>query len=54
LIKLDELGLGVPEARRRDLLAAVKECGTAKRGLVTDEEFRHLVVQFETTVGETA
>jgi isopropylmalate/homocitrate/citramalate synthase len=42
-IKLDELGLEVPEERRAELLAAVKRLGTEKRGLVTDEEFRRLV-----------
>ena len=38
-IKADELGLDVPEERRADLLAAVKELGMRKRGLVDDEEF---------------
>jgi isopropylmalate/homocitrate/citramalate synthase len=42
-IKAEELGLEVPEERRPALLAAVKELGTAKRGLVTDDEFRALV-----------
>ncbi|MDX6471168.1 MAG: hypothetical protein QOF75_2971, partial [Gaiellaceae bacterium] len=28
--------------RRADVLARVKELGTRKRGLVTDEEFREL------------
>ena len=42
-IKADELGLDVPEERRADLLAKVKELGTSKRGLVTDDEFRELV-----------
>jgi isopropylmalate/homocitrate/citramalate synthase len=41
-IKLEELGLDVPEERRRELLAAVKRLGAEKRGLVTDEEFRRL------------
>jgi isopropylmalate/homocitrate/citramalate synthase len=41
-IKLEELGLDVPEERRAHLLAAVKRLGTEKRGLVTDEEFRRL------------
>jgi isopropylmalate/homocitrate/citramalate synthase len=42
-IKAEELGLDVPEDRRADLLAQVKQLGTSKRGLVTDEEFRGLV-----------
>jgi isopropylmalate/homocitrate/citramalate synthase len=41
-IKAEELGLDVPEERRAELLARVKELGTRKRGLVTDEEFREL------------
>jgi isopropylmalate/homocitrate/citramalate synthase len=42
-IKAEELGLDVPEDRRPEVLAKVKELGTRKRGLVTDEEFRELV-----------
>ena len=42
-IKADELGLDLPEEKRADLLARVKELGTRKRGLVTDEEFAALV-----------
>jgi isopropylmalate/homocitrate/citramalate synthase len=41
-IKADELGLDVPEERRADLLASVKQLGARKRGLVTDDEFRAL------------
>jgi isopropylmalate/homocitrate/citramalate synthase len=41
-IKAEELGLDVPEERRRDVLAAVKALATEKRALVTDEEFRRL------------
>jgi isopropylmalate/homocitrate/citramalate synthase len=41
-IKADELGLDVPPDRRADLLARVKDLGTRKRGLVTDDEFRAL------------
>lgn len=37
-IKCEELGLDVPEQRYPELLAAVKELGARKRGLVTDEE----------------
>jgi len=42
-IKAEELGLDVPEDRYPELLNAVKAAGTAKRGLVTDEEFAALV-----------
>jgi isopropylmalate/homocitrate/citramalate synthase len=42
-IKAEELGLDVPEERRADLLAKVKELGARKRGLVTDDEFVELV-----------
>ena len=42
-IKAGELGLEVPEDRYAELLARVKDLGTRKRGLVTDEEFRALV-----------
>jgi isopropylmalate/homocitrate/citramalate synthase len=41
-IKAAELGLELPEERHTELLAKVKELGTSKRGLVTDEEFREL------------
>jgi isopropylmalate/homocitrate/citramalate synthase len=42
-IKAEELGLDVPEERRADVLAAVKQLGAEKRGLLTDEEFRAIV-----------
>jgi len=42
-IKAEELGLDVPEERRADVLARVKELGARKRGLVDDDEFRKLV-----------
>jgi isopropylmalate/homocitrate/citramalate synthase len=42
-IKAEELGVDVPEERRADVLAAVKELGARKRGLVTDQEFLELV-----------
>jgi isopropylmalate/homocitrate/citramalate synthase len=42
-IKAEELGIDVPEERRADVLARVKELGARKRGLVTDDEFRELV-----------
>jgi isopropylmalate/homocitrate/citramalate synthase len=41
-IKAEELGMEVSEGDRAGLLAKVKELGTRKRGLVTDEEFREL------------
>ena len=41
-IKAEELGLDLPEERRAEVLAQVKELGTRKRGLVSDEEFRKL------------
>src|SRR5512133_1140970 len=41
-IKAEELGLDVPEERRAEVLAQVKELGMRKRGLVTDDEFRDL------------
>ena len=41
-IKAEELGLDLSEDAQRDLLARVKELGTTKRGLVTDDEFREL------------
>jgi isopropylmalate/homocitrate/citramalate synthase len=46
-IKAEELGLEVSDARRGELLAAVKRLGTEKRELVTDEEFRQLVLEGE-------
>ena len=42
-IKAEELGLDLPEERRVEVLARVKELGTRKRGLVGDDEFRELV-----------
>jgi isopropylmalate/homocitrate/citramalate synthase len=44
-IKLEELGLDVPEERRPALLAEVKRLGAQKRGLVTDDEFRRLAAE---------
>jgi isopropylmalate/homocitrate/citramalate synthase len=41
-IKAEELGLDLPEERHADVLARVKDLGTRKRGLVTDDEFREL------------
>jgi isopropylmalate/homocitrate/citramalate synthase len=42
-IKAEELGVELPEERRAEVLAAVKELGARKRGLVTDQEFVELV-----------
>jgi homocitrate synthase NifV len=42
-IKVEELGLAVPEDSYPALLEAVKKAGTKKRGLVTDAEFRRIV-----------
>jgi isopropylmalate/homocitrate/citramalate synthase len=44
-IKAAQLGLDVPEERQAPLLAAVKRLGAEKRGLVSDDEFRQLVLQ---------
>ena len=41
-IKCAELGLDVAEEQQAELLARVKQLGSEKRGLVTDEEFRQL------------
>jgi isopropylmalate/homocitrate/citramalate synthase len=46
-IKAEALGLEVPDERRGELLAAVKRLGTQKSGLVTDDEFRQLVLEGE-------
>jgi isopropylmalate/homocitrate/citramalate synthase len=44
-IAVERLGLDVPEERWPDLLARVKELGTRKHDLVTDEELRALARQ---------
>ena len=44
-IKCADLALDLPETAYADLLARVKQLGTGKRGLVTDEEFRQLVLE---------
>ena len=41
-IKAEELGLELSDDAQRELLVRVKELGTKKRGLVTDDEFREL------------
>ena len=45
MLPADALGLAVPEERRADLLAAVKQLGTEKGGLVSDDEFAALVAK---------
>jgi isopropylmalate/homocitrate/citramalate synthase len=45
VIVAERLGLDVPEERRADLLAAVKQLGTEKGGLVSDGEFAALVAK---------
>jgi isopropylmalate/homocitrate/citramalate synthase len=42
-IKVEELGLDVPEEQFPEILDAVKRAGTKKRGLVTDAELRRIV-----------
>jgi isopropylmalate/homocitrate/citramalate synthase len=42
-IKLAELGLEFPDDQHAELLEAVKQAGTRRRGLVSDVEFRRLV-----------
>jgi isopropylmalate/homocitrate/citramalate synthase len=51
-IKCEELGLDLPDERQRELLAEVKRRGTAKRGLVSDDEFRELVSALKATARE--
>jgi isopropylmalate/homocitrate/citramalate synthase len=41
--KANALGLHVAEEKRKEILERVKTRGVAKRGLVTDEEFREIV-----------
>jgi len=43
-IKAEELGLDVPEERRAEVLAAVKQRGIDERRLVTDDELRAIVL----------
>jgi len=47
-LKCKELGLEVPENLRPAVLAAVKRKGTEKRGLLTDAEFREIVLRVRT------
>jgi isopropylmalate/homocitrate/citramalate synthase len=56
-IKVEALGLDVPEGSYPALLEAVKRAGTRKRGLVTDAEFRRLAsrmkISAKTSVSDT-
>lgn len=47
-IKCEELGVQVPEERRAALLAAVKQKGIEKRGLLSDDEFLELIKNLPT------
>jgi isopropylmalate/homocitrate/citramalate synthase len=42
-LKAKELGLTIPTEQRAPILAAVKQRAIAKRGLLTDQEFRQIV-----------
>src|SRR6266481_2954696 len=42
-LKCRELGLTIAPEQRASVLAEVKKCAIAKRGLLTDEEFRQIV-----------
>src|SRR5438067_7699434 len=42
-LKCKELGLTIAPEKRASVLAEVKKCAIAKRGLLTDEEFRQIV-----------
>ena len=48
-IRADELGLSVSDAARAGVLAAVKELGVRKGGLVTDAEFAEFVHHADAT-----
>ena len=45
-LKAKELGIAFPEDQRGPILAAVKKRAIAKRGLLSDEEFRQIVDEF--------
>jgi len=49
-IKSQELGLSLTTEQQQGVLAAVKRAGTEKRGLVSDSEFRAIVLQLQQTV----
>jgi isopropylmalate/homocitrate/citramalate synthase len=43
-LKAKELGLSITPEQRGSILAEVKKCAIAKRGLVNDTEFRKIVM----------
>jgi len=45
-LKAKELGIAIPQDQRGPILAAVKRRAIAKRGLLSDEEFRQIVDEF--------
>ncbi|HST11030.1 MAG TPA: hypothetical protein VLL05_11690 [Terriglobales bacterium] len=45
-LKAKELGISFPQDQRGPILAAVKKRAIAKRGLLSDEEFRQIVDEF--------
>jgi isopropylmalate/homocitrate/citramalate synthase len=45
-LKAEELGLAITAEQRAPILAAVKKRAIAKRGLLTDAEFREVVAEF--------
>ncbi len=47
-LKCKELGLTITPEQRAPILAAVKKRAIAKRGLLTDEEFRRIVKELAT------
>ena len=49
--KSRELGLDLPQDQRQAALAAVKQKGIEKRGLVTDDEFREIVLALSARAG---
>jgi isopropylmalate/homocitrate/citramalate synthase len=42
-LKCKELGLSITPEQRAPILAEVKKCAIAKRGLLTDQEFQEIV-----------
>jgi isopropylmalate/homocitrate/citramalate synthase len=49
-LKAGELGFSIPSQDRGKILAEVKKRAIAKRGLITDDEFRAIVHQFSPTL----
>jgi hypothetical protein len=52
VLKAAELGLAVTEDQRASILASVKRRAIAKRGLLTDQEFRSIVSEAMATPSE--